>query len=402
MDLVALLVRALYGLFALLPQRDEVAFLSRQSSRPFDFVLLEPSIRERCPDADIVWVCLPESGKFDVRTMVLQLYHAARAKVCLIDGYVPAISIPKKPHRAYCLQVWHAPGAIKKFGYQSVGTSSGRSAHAAEAFSMHRGYDCIVAGFEGAVPAYEEAFGYPAEKIYACGLPRMEYLASPDFARTREHYAGRVRRALIKEGFKEDGRKVVLYAPTFRRAPSNPRWLEDSVEALAEGLPRDVCLVVSGHPIDVERLKIEPHGADDSECAVFNLTGIGTIHALSLADYVVTDYSTVAFEAGVARKKVLFYVPDIEEYRESPGLNVDPCQELPTLTYLDAKALCAAVGDDLRHGSYDAAAFEGFMRSYGLTSDPSQSIREITDLIEPHVNGTSQAQGKNETEMHHG
>ena len=57
------------------------------------------------------------------------------------------------------------------------------------------------------------------------------------------------------------------------------------------------------------------------------LRGAASIDVLSWVDYVVTDYSAVAFEAAVASKKVLFYVPDIEEYRRSPGLNVDPLEE---------------------------------------------------------------------------
>ena len=64
MRLAAWFIRFAYFVCALFPRRDKVSFLSRQSSRPFDFALLEPEIRRSLPGYDIVWSCVPESGSF--------------------------------------------------------------------------------------------------------------------------------------------------------------------------------------------------------------------------------------------------------------------------------------------------------------------------------------------------
>lgn len=111
-----------------------------------------------------------------------------------------------------------------------------------------------------------------------------------------------------------------------------------------------------------------------------SLEGLSTIWALSVVDYVITDYSTVAFEAGLLSKKVLFYVPDIEEYRCSPGLNVDPVRDLPSISYTDADSLGAAVADDRVRASYDAASLKRFMRSYGMDELPLNSTERIVAL----------------------
>ena len=400
MRFVAWIVKIVFKIFTLFPQQNKVVFLSRQSARPFDFLLLETYLQILYPQVKFVWACLPKSGRFGLRTMVAQLWHAATASVCFVDGYVPAISIPASMHRAFCVQVWHAPGAIKKFGYQSLDTPDGRSSRAADVLGMHRGYDCIVAGFPGARACYAEAFNYPEDKIVACGLPRMDYLTSRSYEHLRTRYVHRVERRLKQQGYRENVTgPVVLYAPTFRRSPQDPQWLERAVRDLAQALPSDARLVVSGHPIEAQA----PHdkGAADGGCSVYSLAGIGTIHALLLADYVVTDYSTVAFEAGLLHKRVLFFTPDIDEYRVSPGLNIDPLAELPSITCTTADAVARVIEDDVAHGTYDMTSFDAFMEDYGRSEmEPSRSLEKIRSMISPYF--VHESQDSYSKELNHG
>ena len=356
MELVAWVTRVLYRLFCFFPLRRRIVFLSRQAERPFDFALLEPALRERFPGHEIAWCCVHEIGRMSVPLMLRQLWYVATSELCLVDGYVPAVSLPGS-HRGKVVQVWHAPGAIKKFGYQALDTPAGRSSRAARALRMHRGYDLVVAGMPGAVDALSEAFDVPTEKIAPLGLPRIDYLRSPELAELRERRYARAERA-VADAFGGEGgsRLTVLYAPTFRKGNADALWLEHAVSALrsalaATGVP--VRLMVASHPLETA----EEHDERDGVPVAF-LHGTPTIDLLHLADYVVTDYSTVAFEAGYAERRVLFYVPDIEEYRVSPGLNIDPLEELPTVSSVDARALADIVVGNV---PYDEGAFRAFM-----------------------------------------
>ena len=111
------------------------------------------------------------------------------------------------------------------------------------------------------------------------------------------------------------------------------------------------------------------------------MRGVPTIDLLHSADYVITDYSTVAFEAGYANRRVLFYVPDIEEYRVSPGLNIDPLQELPTLSFTNAKGVARVVSGKME---YDAETFDKFMgeNAQGVLGG---SVERIADMLEQHL-----------------
>lgn len=314
MRLAAWFIRFAYFVCALFPRRDKVSFLSRQSSRPFDFALLEPEIRRSLPGYDIVWSCVPESGSFGPLLAFRQVWHAATSRVCIVDGYVPAVSVPKSHEGALCVQLWHSLGAMKRFGYQALDTPDGRSSKAASALRMHRGYDMVVAGLPGAVPAFAEAFDCSEKRILPLGLPRVDYLLSSEFEDER---ARRQRAAVERLDIDRDRwRAVVLYAPTLRRGVAGgDAWFDRSTEELTRAFGEiDAALVVAGHPLQAD---VQHDGGN-----VAFLRGAASIDVLSWVDYVVTDYSAVAFEAAVASKKVLFYVPDIEEYRRSPGLTL--------------------------------------------------------------------------------
>lgn len=355
MELLAWALRMVYRLFALFPQQRKVVFLSRQSARPFDFSLLEPALAERLPDRRIVWCCVSVIGEMSVPLMLAQLWHVATAELCLVDGYVPAVSLPHA-HRAAVAQLWHAPGAIKKFGYQSLDTPAGRPSRTARVLRMHRGYDFVVAGTPGAVSSFSQAFDVPVEKILPLGLPRMDYLRSDRFARRRARRFERAERA-VEAAFSPESHAAgptVLYAPTFRKGNADAQWLGHAVAELAGALEKTGArLLVAGHPLD-DIGELEGPG----KTPVGFVRGVPTIDLLHLADLVVTDYSTVAFEAAVARCKTLFFVPDIEEYRRSPGLNIDPLAELPTLSSTSAGLVADVVTGRV---AYDGESFSRFM-----------------------------------------
>ena len=375
MELVAWVTRVLYRLFCFFPLRRRIVFLSRQAERPFDFALLEPALRERFPGHEIAWCCVHEIGRMSVPLMLRQLWYAATSELCLVDGYVPAVSLPGS-HRGKVVQVWHAPGAIKKFGYQALDTPAGRSSRAARALRMHRGYDLVVAGMPGAVCALSDAFDVPTEKIAPLGLPRIDYLRSPELAELRERRYARAESAVADAfGGGGDSRLTVLYAPTFRKGNADALWLEHAVSALRSALAATgspVRLMVASHPLETA----EEHDERDGVPVAF-LHGTPTIDLLHLADYVVTDYSTVAFEAGYAERRVLFYVPDIDEYRVSPGLNIDPLEELPTVSSADARALADIVVGNV---PYDEEAFRAFMDE-NAQSVLGGSIDRIADAL---------------------
>lgn len=309
--------------FNLLPKKRRVVFLSRQSSVvSLDFSLLIKDLRSRLDATFDIRLCLinPETENYFSFAWgtLKQLYFFCTSSVVVADGYIPAISIPKKNSSTTVIQLWHALGAIKKFGYQCLDTPAGRTVKSAKIARMHKNYDYIIAGGPGAIPAFAEAFNYPEAQILPLGLPRIDYLLNQNDDPSQKKKRLEI---LQKYPFLNNGKFNILYAPTLRKGPGYDNWLAQYVKQIAEKHSEDnVNLIVASHPLNKSL-----DGSFMHEYPIVKpVTDVATIDLLQFADCVVSDYSAIMFEAGLLEKKLECHTPDIETYRISPGLNIEP------------------------------------------------------------------------------
>lgn len=358
-SLAAKLIAIAYRVFAMLPLQNKVAFFSRQGKeKSLDFAMLEEALMAAMPNVKVaVCVSEPESKSKCAffASLPRMIYHVATARVCVLEGYIPAVSVPDLRKGTKVVQLWHAMGAIKKFGLQSVGTRAGRSKDAAQKMKMHVNYDYIIAAGEGAKPAYAEAFGYGENTVRSLGMPRMDYLLD-ESARSSRSYA--MRKLGEKYDFLNAHQLKILYAPTMRQGSAG--WMASETQKLAEAFShKDCVLIVAGHPLDAataaDRQIKDAHYASDAK----------SIDLLGFVDCVITDYSAVAFEAFVAEKPVWFYVPDIEDYRKTPGLNIDPEIDFPDVAFRDAASLAECIVASASESRYQSPdQFNAFCSRY--------------------------------------
>ncbi|MGK4581220.1 CDP-glycerol glycerophosphotransferase family protein [Kitasatospora sp. HPMI-4] len=155
-------------------------------------------------------------------------------------------------------------------------------------------------------PILRRAFRYDGE-ILESGYPRNDLLVRPDAGA-----AARVRRRL---GI-PDGRRVVLYAPTWREdARSGDGYRLDlrlDTEAARRALGTDHVLLVRPHSHVLQR----PPGGGDGF-----LRDVGdypdTAELLLIADVLVTDYSSVMFDFANTGRPMLFFTHDLAHYRDN-------------------------------------------------------------------------------------
>lgn len=368
LDIVEAGMDLLHAVDSHIPKQDKITLLSRQSSQEsLDFRMLSEELESRMPGVAID-VCISDPETVDkagfARSVLEMSRKVAESRVCIVDGYIPSISVPKLDAQTKVIQIWHALGAIKKFGYQSLDTDAGRTGEEARKLHMHANYDWVVAAGPGAVPAYARAFGYPEDRVLPLGLPRMDYLLDPAPDSAYRCAVQRIRERnprLSGKAFR------VVYVPTLRKGPGMHGWLTREVEALASAFePFDCQLIVKGHPLD--------DGWDHSLASrypnVLFVRDAESSELLGLADAAISDYSAISFEAALLGVPTYFYVPDIDSYRVSPGLNIDPLQQFPDCSFMQAGELARAVmkGVDKQGNSFAQFAddyFEGI--GYGAT-----------------------------------
>lgn len=347
---------------------DKVVIISRQSdTETMDIRMLRAELEKM--NIPVSVLCKKISGAGYAFHMLKQMKEINSAKVIVLDSYCILASILPKKEGQKTLQMWHALGAIKKFGWQSAGNESGRSSVVAEGMNMHAGYDYFLAPSPDTEGFFREAFRSEGEAL-RIGLPRIDYLrreddGTGDAIRAQYPQLGAATEAAQKPQAKGAAKQTVLYVPTFRRnAALEMQALIDSFD------------------FDKFNLVIKKHFLDKGDYSFAREKGaivddkFSSLEWFSVSDKVVTDYSAISLEAAVAEKQLIIYQPDVQEYEEGNGLNMYFEKEaIGPYFAKDEAGLMEALNKD-----YDMARLEEFRDKYfdielaGVTSQLAEFV----------------------------
>lgn len=343
-------------------KKNKVLFCSRQSDDPsLDFLLIRKELIERGAVIDYVTICCKiekNIGSYAAffKELIRSMYHLATTPVCIIDSYWPAVSMLHHKKELKVIQIWHAVGKIKKSGYQAAGAISGRRQEYTSIFNMHENYDYVIAGGKAWNRFYCQSFNISEEKLLNYGLPRLDYLIDTE-SDNRERF--------FSENPQLADKKIILYAPTFRR---NMTVQRDGIIEAADS--EKVALIIKDHPI--ERCMRN----DDKE-NIYYFDDWKTMDLIAVCDYLITDYSAIAVEGAAIGKKTYYWVYDYEAYVENNGLNIDLFAEMPGCVFRDGRELLKSI----EQGKYNEKAFENYRKKY-LPEELGKSTEKIADLVE--------------------
>lgn len=339
-------------------KRKKIAIISRESnSKTLDIAMLEEELLKRGCDVTVLSRLLTKEKSLKalgyIGHVMKQEAAILASDVVVLDTYcIPASMIPHR-RGTEVVQMWHALGAIKKFGWQTVGKAGGSSEKTAKLMRMHHGYDYVVCASDVTAKYFSEAFRTDWGRIVKYGLPRIDYIKSVAAGERRDETAANI---LARYPQLKSGKQTVLYAPTFRRGKAV------DVKSLIDALdPDKYDLVVKLHPL--YRGDAESHGGPN---VIFD-EEFSSYDWLSVADVIISDYSSYVIESTLADKPLFIYAYDLEDYAENTGLNIDFSSEpLAPYVFGDAKALAACIDGTCSGGgeAYDMSALRAFRDRY--------------------------------------
>lgn len=312
----------IYCILKIFPTKNKIVMITRQSNTPtLDFRLLKEEIENTDNSIMIETLCNKIESNALYRAGVLYkikyilyilkiMYNLATSKVCIVDGYCIPVCILKHKKKLKIIQIWHASGAVKKFGYQILDKEAGSNSRIANLMCMHKNYDYIIAPSEATKKYFSEAFNTPEDKIVKLGLPRLEYISESKYSKSEE---------IIKKYPKLKEKKNILYIPTFRKN-NDFNAVEKILEYKID--ENKYNLIISLHPLDTT--PVPEKYLIDKKYSSFDL--------IKIADYIITDYSALSIEASILNKPIFIFLPDIKEYKEEAGLNINLKEELSTFT----------------------------------------------------------------------
>lgn len=241
---------------------------------------------------------------------IRSIYHLATSRVIFVDNYYGFLAKSNFKPGVKCIQLWHANGAIKKFGLKDPSTEL-RSEKAIQRFkAVYQRFSTVVVGSDAMANIYKQAFGIDDKRIVGTGIPRTDVF----FDHSKKNN--------VEERFKNkypflEKKKVILYAPTYREDELIDAKLNLDLKKMANRLEEDYVLLLKLHPAIKNRIKLS---ADVSEF-VYDFSNYQSMNELLfITDILITDYSSIPFEYTLLNRPVIFFLYDLEDYKNVRGI----------------------------------------------------------------------------------
>lgn len=237
------------------------------------------------------------SPKSILTFFVVKPVKLARAKyIFLNDNFMP-LSRTALRKNTVVTQLWHGEGSFKKIGLAlNLPPDIERDER-----RLYRKYTYIVCSSPTLVPLYKEAFDADEKSILPLGTPRTDAFFRPfDYEKARREFD------VLYPACK--GKKLVLYAPTFRdNSESDSKLMSHFDEArFAEKFGNECALLLRLHP------QIHSFHSTVNAVDVTDYPDVGIL--LRLADLLITDYSSICMDFALLDKPSVYYAFDLEEY----------------------------------------------------------------------------------------
>ncbi|MBU8683679.1 CDP-glycerol glycerophosphotransferase family protein [Bacillus haynesii] len=273
-------------------------------------------MKENNPEYQLYWSVNPEyTGIFKekgipyIKRFTLKwLFAMARAEYWVVNSRLP-LWIPKPKHTTY-LQTWHGTPlkrlAVDMDEVHMPGTNTEKYK---KNFTMEASkWDYLISPNAYSTEIFARAFQFNKTMIES-GYPRNDFLHTDNNPET-------VRELKEKMQLPSD-KKVIIYAPTWRDDQFYKKGkykfdLDLDLNKLREEIGGDYVIVLRMHYLVAENFDLEPYKG-----FAYDFSSYEDIRELYMvSDLLITDYSSVFFDFANLKRPMIFFVPDIETYRD--------------------------------------------------------------------------------------
>lgn len=236
-----------------------------------------------------------ETFKHAVRFM--KLYAQARV-VFICDNFFPVVSC-KKSNKTKVVQLWHSCGLLKKMGYDT-----NEDIPKYYIGSVYKNYDLVTVSASVCEKHLTRAMRQEEGVVKALGVSRTDTYYD-------QKWIEFCKKQFYEKYPEAKGKKVILWAPTFRGNAADPYQVgTEAVMALEKELGENYFVIRKVHPHIEKKYHL-------SNCE------IPSEQLLPIADLMITDYSSIVFDYLFFQKPYVLFAPDMEKYLDKRGFYVE-------------------------------------------------------------------------------
>lgn len=176
--------KLIFNFFNLFPLKEKVTFVVSFGDNS-QYVYEE--IREQKAPVEVVVLYKGSSDRYfrskqgikliplNLLNMFKSIYHLATSKYIFIDNYFGFLAVTDFKQEVECIQLWHASGAIKKFGLEDLSIKK-RSNRAKKRFlQVYKKFHKVVVGSDVMAKTFIKAFDLSNDNILRTGIPRTDF-----------------------------------------------------------------------------------------------------------------------------------------------------------------------------------------------------------------------------------
>lgn len=307
-------------------------------------------------------VSLPGPAIKVKRNSIKHYYYLNRSKYW-VDNQGMAHLAKKKKEQIY-LQTWHGT-PLKKMGYDQNNLKNVDSLRRLR--KQVYAWDYFVSPNAYSTEIFKRAFLIEGEVIET-GYPRNDILVQQPVEVIKK----------VKEQIGiPDGKKVVLYAPTFRDWDQNSHHnvLRD-IQTLSREIDKDTIILLRLHYLLAT--KVTELGLPEQIINVSTYSDIQELYLIS--DMLITDYSSVMFDFAVLKRPIILYCYDLEDYLYYRGTYFDIAQNAPGPICNNIEEVISFISSPESLKQYDEKLLS-FNRKFASLEDGHASERVIEKVF---------------------
>lgn len=377
-EVYLIIFRILHSVMKVFPLKRKVTFIMSYGENLF-FIYEE--MKNKNINCEVVFLykhtCKYELGSYsnvksykfetiNIIHTIKSIYHLSTSQYVIVDNYFGSLANVKFKRGVECIQIWHAAGALKKFGLLAPNFKK-RSLRAQNRFmEVYKHFHKIVVGSEALADIYKEAFALSDHNILRTGIPRTDLFFDKQGQQKVKDDIFRVNPHLR-------GKKVILYAPTFRDKELVDFDLQLEIDEMYQHLRDEYILIIKLHPAIRNISESEERYAD----FLYDYSLYPNINDLFLVtDILITDYSSIPFEFCLLNKPMIFYAYDLEKYAKKRGIIGDYVSDVPGPVVNSTKEVVSVI----KNGAFQLESIHEFSTKWNEYSTGNSSgsfVKEV-------------------------